>query len=446
MATKTNYSHAFLVGNFNGELKPEQLENNNDWTREIISLDGKIPRYENDKGYNGLCTLYYKAHLDAMLEAENVKRPDFLCTVHHYIHDLGKTGKDSTSNNEVVLPLKKGQYPKLIPFDYSFRLCKLHLFFFPLDILLFAIEIDDTGTELDNLTAAHFSLMGYWDADSFTNKELSKLMTPLTQYLNTANGKTLTKDGNKLKLFQTIKISASSIEDDLLYELGTSSPVGCVKHGVRPDMKPSDSYFNAIIIENEVSTFDNWKGLALMDSFTMLGKEDSFKENDCNYLYFPLIYLRCLFEKTFCFSRNNAYREDDKEKNKTLPEEIEMMERFYFYDNISYNFQPNLLYKAMSKGLGIKEERVELSKQIKERTKQAKDKKKEEEESRRDLITLGLSIFAVFSVAWDLCSIIKDAYTDREESLPAQIIFPIAIFFIIMLSIYIFIIKKHEKK
>lgn len=459
----TIYSHAFLVGNFNGDLKPEQLENDARWTKEVISLDGNSPRYERDKGYNGLCTLYYKAHLDAMLEAENVKRPDFLCTVHHYIHDFGKLGKDSTSNHEIVLPLKKGKYPNLIPFNYSFRLCRLHLFFFPLNILLFAIEIDDKGTELDNLTAAHYSLMGFWDADSFNNKVLSELMKPLTEHLNTTNGNRLTKDGNKLKLFQTVKIEASSIEDDLLYELGTSSPVGCVKHGIRPDQKPSDSYFNSIINKNKVSTFDNWKGLALMDSFTMLGKEESFDENDCNYLYFPLIYLRCIFEKTFCFSRNNAYREDDKEKNKALPEEIELMEKYYFYDNISYNFQPNLLYKAMSKGLGIKEERDALSKQIKERAKEEKrlleiqdaknkerlkeetEREKEIEAKRFDRIMAYVAIFAVFSVVWDICSIVMKAMPFFNSSWTA--LFFIIVGVIVAASfVYKIKNKRHEKK
>lgn len=432
---ETKYSHAFLVGSFNGELKPEHLEDDKRWTKEVISLDGNSPRYERDKGYNGLCTLYYKAHLDAMLEAEDVKRPDFLFTVHHYIHDLVESRKDSTYNNEIVLPLKKGKYPNLIPFDYSFRLCRLHLFFFPLDILLFAIEIDDKGTELDNLTAAHYSLMGYWDADSFNNEVLSGLMKPLTEYLNTTNGNRLTKDGNKLKLFQTVKIEASSIEDDLLYELGTSSPIGCVKYGKRPDMKPSESYFNMIIDKNSIATFDNWKGLALMDSFTMLGKLDSFDENDCNYLYFPLIYLRCLVEKTFCFSRNNAYRED--KAGKSLIWEIEQMEKYYFYDNISYNFQPNLLYQAMAKGLGIKEEREELAKQV-----------KDNEEKRSDNILAGIAIFAVISVIWDFCSILKDALsiTDNDNSdnpIPAIIFIAIG-FVLIALLMYLIFYKKRN--
>ena len=445
MAT-TKYSHAFLIGSFNGELKTEQLEKDKRWIKEVLSLDGSNQRYERDKGYNGLCTLYYKAHLDAMLEAETIKRPDFLCPVHHYTHELPKTGNDSASYNEIVLPLKKGKYPNLVSFDYSFRLCRLHLFFFPLDILLFAIEIDDKGTELDNLTAAHYSLMGFWDADSFNNNALSELMKPLTEYLNTTNGSKLTKDGNKLKLFQTVKIEASSIEDELLYELGTSSPIGCVKNGTRPDLKPSESYFNTIIKENKVSTFDNWKGLALMDSFTMLGKEDSFDEEDCNYLYFPLIYLRCIFEKTFCFSRNNAYREDRVAGD--LSQEIAMMEKYYFYDNISYNFQPNLIYKAMAKGLGINEEREELSKQIKETTKKNREEQKEKEEKRFNNILAGVSIFAVISAIWDFCSIVKDASgIDSSHNVPtyARIFIAIGIILIVLLWHLIYKGKGDEK-
>lgn len=84
---RTNYSHAFFVGCFNGELKPEQLDASN-WVQEIISPNGERPRYEYDRGYNGLCTMYYKSHLDAMIEAEGTDRPDFLNSVHHYIHEI----------------------------------------------------------------------------------------------------------------------------------------------------------------------------------------------------------------------------------------------------------------------------------------------------------------------------------------------------------------------
>ena len=321
--------------------------------------------------------------------------------------------KEGEYSNEVTLPLEKGIYPNKIIFDYRFRLCNLHLFFFPLEIVLFAIEIDDSETDVDNLTAAHNSLMGKWDVDSFGNSQLIELMKPLTKYLDQSKNKKLTKDGNKLKIFQTIKLETNNIDDALLYELGSSSPIGCVKNGNRPDMKPSESYFNMIMDNNKVSTFDSWKGLALVDSFTILGKQDSFKEDDCKFLYFPLIYLRCIFEKTFCFSRNNAYRED-KADLKSLPQEIELMEKYYFYDNISYNFQPNLLYNAMAKGLSIKEEREELTMQVKESAKKEEEEKKAEEEKRRNKITFGISIFAVFSVMWDFYSLFAKTF-DIEQ-------------------------------
>ena len=72
------------------------------------------------------------------------------------------------------------------------------------------------------------------------------------------------------------------------------------------------------------------------------------------------------------------------------------MEKYYFYETISHNFLPNLLYQSMSKGLGIKEEREQLANQIKD---------KEETNNNRILATI--SVFAVFSIAYDSYSILK---------------------------------------
>ena len=82
MAT-TNYSHAFLVGCFNGELNPIQLENDLQWGKAA-----KMPN-KGEHGYDNLCTVYYKSHVDAMLEAEIQERPRFLQSVSigYYIED-----------------------------------------------------------------------------------------------------------------------------------------------------------------------------------------------------------------------------------------------------------------------------------------------------------------------------------------------------------------------
>ena len=274
------------------------------------------------------------------------------------------------------------------------KIQKVHLYFFPLNIVLFAIEIDDTESTVDgDFTHAHHVLRTWqWDNFSKTTKEqFEKALCPLKQLLPNNDIGGLISEGNKLKLFQVVQIdNAERYTNKLLYEIASCSPVGAVGSG--GDMAPARDYYNSIIQTNMVSTFNNWKGLALVDSFTVLG---------CNYntwpfsnLYFHLIYLRCLLEKEFCFSRNNAYRLNKAKGN--LLVEIAQMEKYYFYNNISHNFQPNLLYQAIAKGLDIKEERELLANQIKEK-----------EETNNNLLFSIVSVFAVFSVAYDLYSILK---------------------------------------
>ena len=58
----TNYSHAFLVGSFNGELQPNQLSPDN-W---------KISKLSQDE-YRDRISDYYQSLIDSMVEAEGQK-------------------------------------------------------------------------------------------------------------------------------------------------------------------------------------------------------------------------------------------------------------------------------------------------------------------------------------------------------------------------------------
>lgn len=433
MATKTDYSHAFLVGSFNGQITPQQL-NNTQWKKVDNTID-----------YSLICSIYYQGHVDAMLDGNN-NRATFLRNVCHYklAFEEQITDGKMIAGQEVSMILEKNMGKD--NFTYTFRLMGLHLYFFPLNTTLIAIEIDDTGTELDDLTAAHSSMAL---SKTYNRDEIKSAFSSLSSFLPAGDFSLILGAGNKFKLYQVIEIETKEITDSLLYEIGTSSPIGCV--GTNHQIAPSKSYFDNIMKTNIVSAFNDWKGLALMDSFTMISnaeKREDWSWEQHFYLwnnhYFQLIYLRALLEKTFCFSRNSAYRMDENTQN--LSQEVSDMERYYFYDKISYNFLPNLLYKAIAKGMELKEEREELSKQIKERTKQEDEKKKEKEENRRDIITLGLSIFAVFSIAWDLCEIIKDAFTGDYDHETAFVIFWCAIGVILVLAAYIFVIKKYANK
>jgi len=420
--TTTTYSHAFLVGDFNGHVTPQQLSE-------------KWEKVSNDNEYAWICSMYYQGHVDAMLDV-NKNRPAFLKNVCHYRFTLEKQVGDVDTipgKNISLTRMKKNMQTE--EFTYTFRLLHLHLYFFPLGITLIAIEIDDSGTDLNELTAAHNAMMS---TDIYKREELKSALSPILGFLPSNDASLILGIGNKFKLYQVIKIESEVIEDSLLYEVGTSSPIGCV--GTRHQLAPSKSYYDNIMDNNVVSAFNDWKGLALMDSFTVISnatKREDYTWDDHFYLwnnhYFQLIYLRCLFEKTFCSTRNTNYRM--AEDTQDISEEINKMERYYFYDKISHNFLPNLIYKAMSLGLELKEEREELSKQVKERT-------KEEEEKRQNRITLGLSVFAVFSVAWALCSIFMKAFTSDGERLPAQSLFGLSIIAIVFLAFHIYRKKK----
>lgn len=370
---KTIYSHAFLVGCLNGDIKPQDL-NDDIWSRQIFPAEN----------YSGLLSDYYKSLVDSMVEAENQNRPSFLQSICHYSIDI-----DSKCEHPFSIYLTKGRAET--PYDYTLCICKLHLYFFPHDIVLFALEIDDKGVDLNLMTLGHGSLINLKFGET-GNEELYKKMKPLLDLVDDHEMKHIVKDGNNMKIFQIVEVEGKEPEDNMLFEIGTFIPIGAV--GGTDGYSPSEKYFTQIINDNSISVFYNWKALALVDSFTVLGV-DGYNKWTWENLYFPLIYIRCIYEKTFCFSRNDMFRIDKKGKN--LNKEMMIMEKYYFYDDISYNFLPNMIYKSMSKGLGLKEEKNYLFKQIKEKA-----------DNNKSIWLSSLSALAVFSVCNTLSTNIKN--------------------------------------
>lgn len=425
--SKAKKSHAFLVGCFNGNLKPQDLKDKDGWVNKKLS----------EVEYNKRLSIYYKSHVDAMAEAEGQNRSEFLKDVVHYQYSYQSTEKDEHGNDKSKGASVHVKFEnKNIIVDYPFELYNIDLYFFPFEIVLVSIEIDDEGSDLDLLTSCHYKLVN-WELyiNKIADESFKKCLEPLVQFLPNNDVSALVKNGNNLKIFQIVQGEEIIPDSERLFEIATFSPVPSVKKD--SEFSHSEEYFNKIMSENSVSTFSNWKALALVDSFTILGGKD-FENRIWQWvnLYYPLVYLRCIFEKTFCFSRNIAYRLDDQQKTvKELSDEISKMEKYYFYSNFSYNFQPNLVYETMVKGIGLKAEREELSYQVRERA-------KEEEEKRRNRITLGLSAFAVFSIAWDLCSLLMKAFSWGELPWPALFLLILSVVVILVLAFYIYRKKK----
>lgn len=444
----TKYSHTFLVGSFIGKLGPDSLDKTI-WQSGIL----------DNKTYIKDCSTYYKSHIDAMAEAVGQERPDFLKSVKHYYHTI-ENGNQSFEISGYKYDKESKSLKLEILRNYKLRLQKLHLYFFPLNIILYVIELDDKGSDLNELTMAHFWLMNmHPNISAYSKAKLFIALKPLINFFGLKDISGFINNGNKLKLFQIVQTEECDDFDNLLYEIGTSSSIGVASNN-NDRMSPSVSYLNSLLKDNVVDTFKEWKALSLVDSFTILSIKKTFDPWTCINHYFPYIYLRCLFEKTFCFSRNNAYRlnnYDNEYTAKLLTEDIANMEKYYFYNNISHNFLPKMIYDSISHSIGIGDEREEITRQIKERINEDETKRKEQkildeqqrkekEDHRQQRITIYLGAFAIFSVVWDLCSMFMKGFTDQDAVLPARLAFAFSIIIIILLIVYQTIYKDKWKK
>ena len=178
-----------------------------------------------------------------------------------------------------------------------------------------------------------------------------------------------------------------------------------------------------------IAPFKTWKSLSLMDSFTALIKWDentkeknweSYKATWINS-YYRLIFLRVLMQKAYLSSQNIQYRL--KRSGARSIRGLTRMEQYYFYDNISYNFLPDMLNKQMENGMAINEEKAELSAQIKEC-----------DSKNTNTLMVILSVLAIFSISNNIYTVVKDI-THRELPIFLSVISGIALICIILLII-----------
>ena len=70
----------------------------------------------------------------------------------------------------------------------------------------------------------------------------------------------------------------------------------------------------------------------------------------------------------------------------------------------------------MAKGMGIKEERLEISRQIKEAANQKREENRNRVNKRITILTALVSLFAVFSIAGDTFSMVKEGWLSGSLS------------------------------
>lgn len=295
------------------------------------------------------------------------------------------------------------------------------LYQFPFQLMLFSICIEMQCTDND-VTAVVSNLRNINTICNKNKRYAETILSPLMEVYRKISPSAkliinkedamcyqrLIEYGNKLKVFQIASIDKPQNEnfdyEKLLFELGTVAPIN--SYNPEDDFSPSKAYLEKTMKNNCISIFNNWKGLSLFDTFTLLGHNIS-KGSIENWVnnYFNMIYISELFIKFYLFRLNNDFRINHEHADKLL-EEFDEFEYNCWFDHISYNFLPRIIHQSIEKGLEILPEKQKLYKMIERQ----KDKREQKVEQRMNNLLFYLTLFTTFSMVWDASSLFNEMY------------------------------------
>ncbi|MFM7748578.1 MAG: hypothetical protein ACKO7X_11755, partial [Bacteroidota bacterium] len=174
--------------------------------------------------------------------------------------------------------------------------------------------------------------------------------------------------GSKFKIYTIINTKESDDgncygRDELVYEIGTGSRIGEMQsNGINA---PTQAYYDEIM-KNSIKVFRNYTGLALMDSFTVIGQDvyqerevNSYKFNTYNRVYFS-IYIYNLYLRYNIFRFNSIFHLDPVKTR----DDFQQFLNQYNYSHISFNFLPNIFYKKIHQALDIDNEVAQFEKRL----------------------------------------------------------------------------------
>lgn len=169
--------------------------------------------------------------------------------------------------------------------------------------------------------------------------------------------------GSKYKLYMILDIPELMEKEEmksLLFDVGTLSKIGSAI-GNNYDSMDKD-YVNHLTNKNSISIFNNWEGLALLDTYTVVGNrilDTDWKKSTYLNIYHG-IYLYCLFIKYNLFKFNFEIADLDEDRRSNFQDFLAK----YYFNYISYNFLPTEIYNKIRTSLDIEKELKLLNEKI----------------------------------------------------------------------------------
>ena len=169
--------------------------------------------------------------------------------------------------------------------------------------------------------------------------------------------------GTKYKLYMVLDIPElveKEMMKSLLFDIGTLSRIGSAI-GNSYDSMDKD-YIDRLIKNNSISVFNNYEGLALLDTFSVVGNkilDQNWKKETYSSVYYG-IYLYCLFLKYHLFKYNFEIADLDEDRRSNFQDFLSK----YYFNYISYNFLPTEIFNKIKTALDIEKELQLLNEKI----------------------------------------------------------------------------------
>ncbi|MBO5894825.1 MAG: hypothetical protein J6Q33_03440 [Alistipes sp.] len=326
---------------------------------------------------------------------------------------------EMTINKEVELTLCQR--------THKFTVDRLELYICPFNVVLYSIMVSMSSQSHNDITLVMSKLRNFTGVD-YANGTLKPFIEvaikPIMRLCDSVqlSGRdaqmkgaydAMLLYGNKFKLFQVVALddekTKSMDSDMLIYEFGTLTRID--NHDMSAPEAPSEEYLEKIVKTNRISVFNDWKALALFDTFTMMGQRLS-EGTIRNWVdnYFGMIYLYGIFVKVYLFDLNNNYDSSLKNcfamRKSMMSEMYDMFEGKHYFPDISYNFLPRMVNTQIQEALEIAPEKSRIYERI-ERQNMLREKRVD---SRMNNLLFFISSLTMFSAIWDAACLVNEMY------------------------------------
>lgn len=286
--------------------------------------------------------------------------------------------------------------------EINLQINQVDLFLFPDSFGMFSLDLnvqfDDSHPHLAQFSDACF-IVREFERGIIKGSDLNWNSFIVQEYLlgQKTRGEGIELDeysGTKFKLFITCDFEEPldlPTQNALLYDIGcVAQPGTAISNEINA---PSEEYKMYLAENYQFSAFRNWRGIALLDTFVLVGNNIltsefqliTFKEN-----YF-LIYLHNLYVKYNLFKFNT----DTSDYKTDLRPELREFLNQYNLSFVSYNFLPSMINSKLRIALDIEEEVKALTKRIQEIGAVVEEKSQEKTNLLLGLVSFVASLSAI---------------------------------------------------